>query len=123
MRRPTAILLLLTLALSGCYKWVEMDPLRPELEERERLVRITHSDSTAFLLQRATVEGDSLVGWRTRGQPGRVKVFYPLPLANTERVEVQRFDAAPTVAILLPVAGLVGFTVVCVIPECVSVGY
>ena len=111
MRRLTAAILCLTVALTGCYHWSSADPRRPALGANERTVRILYADSTVVRLEDARLQADTLIGWMKGGQPGRVQKRVVLPLKGTERVEMRELSVGKTALLVAPVAALTALTV------------
>ena len=122
MDRIVALAVLAALSLTGCYRWTQADPLRPQLHGDTREVRIVWQDSTRVSLRDARVEGDSLIGWTQedhgRDQRGYRRVVYALPLAEAARVEIRDIDTAKTLGTVLPlVGGVVAAAIMCAADE------
>ena len=106
---PCLLLLLLVLplcALTACATWkVQLAPPAEALaaSDGSKLVRLTLADGTQHTMNLARVEGDSIVGVRTRPTPGRRNAM-SFPLANVRRVEVAETSSARTQGLILGIA-------------------
>ncbi len=106
--RPTTLVLLFSLALSGCHTWIETDPSLVDARGEDRTLRITRSDSSVLRLDGAVVEEDSVVWWESTSMVNgaRVRRSRPLPLEGVTSVEELRTDTGRTSLLVAPIAAL-----------------
>ena len=79
----------LVVVLAGCHSWTQLagDPGATMVEVNQKPVRITTDDGRTFILNRARVVRDSLIGIDGRGS--RIAI----PVGQVGNAEVRRFDA------------------------------
>jgi hypothetical protein len=103
MTRPPSVLLLIILCNTGCHVWHTED-VTPQLvlgSRSQARIRVTRTDGSRLILNRAAVHGDTLSGfvWRK----GAVEI----PLNQVRETATPRMSTGRTVGLLLGIGALV----------------
>ena len=125
LRRTLALLLgaVHLVQITGCAGWSAMHDAPGAVTARypDKRLRVTRTDSTRVELRRASVAGDSLLGYRkvTKADPPASivavgtdsGVAVAVPFVDIARLEVRKVQAVETVVLIIIVLGVVGLVV------------
>jgi hypothetical protein len=103
MRRRLAVLLV-AFPLAGCQSWrrTSVAPGAVTALTGDHPVRVTRTDRSTFVLDRARVVGDSIVG-----ETGRPAARVAVPISDVASVEERRVSAGRTLGAVAGGVGLV----------------
>ncbi len=107
--RLVVLPLTLVAFLSGCYKWVELEPPLADAIERRQpdSVRLT-VDGQRFMIHEPAVMNDSIVGQRnTLVRIGGEPVLSRFALDDIQSVEQQSDDLAPIMEVVVGVVEVI----------------
>ena len=120
-RLRAVLLLFLVLNVTACYTWQGVATARPiELIEatQPHRVRVLKPDGTQVELENPSVEGDQLVGTRTRGSGGGfVTSDASVTLEDVLQIEIRNFSLGRTAGLSALVLILLLPTIACAADE------
>jgi len=99
--------------VTGCTKWVPMEPPYPEWLDAYGKLRITNERGVPVVFKEAHLEGDSVRGtvvtsyWE-RGDLKHIEAATAIPLDSVRMIEKRGTDVAATVAVILIPSLIIG---------------
>ena len=90
-------LMVLVSSLSGCITWhAQSAPPRDVISLQPPQILVTQDTGSSTRLERATIRGDSLIGWEPT-----TKRYVGMPLSHVKTIGVPKHDPVKTTALTL----------------------